>query len=72
MVSAKTQRDPDEANPGWVAFVGWVTLKGGKTSGEPSQACMHASEVIVGETLKRGESLREAKRIGRPTRSPKP
>jgi hypothetical protein len=34
MVSVKTQRDPDEANPGEVAFVGWVTLKGGETSGE--------------------------------------
>jgi len=36
MVSAKTQLDPGEANPGEVASVGWVTLKGRQTSGERS------------------------------------
>lgn len=64
MVSAKTQHDPGQASPGVVAFVGWVTLKGRQTSGERSRPHLCGSEVIVGQTLKRSESLRKAKRPG--------
>jgi hypothetical protein len=68
MVSAKAQHDPDQASPGVVAFVGWVTLKGQKTSGERSRPYLNGSGVIVGQTLKRSESLRKAKRPGQPGR----
>jgi hypothetical protein len=64
MVSAKTQHDPGKANPGAVAFVGWVTLKGPKTSGERKRPYLYGSWVIMGKTLKRGESLRKASRAG--------
>jgi hypothetical protein len=64
MVSVKAQHDPGQASPGVVAFVGWVTLKGQKTSGECSRLHLCGSGVTMGQTLKRSESLRKANRPG--------